>query len=70
MKDVTGQETIVAQSFSVDGTQPYFDFHQRLIIMSDIVCLVSSILDCFVYINNVVVLVALLPIPEFSALVL
>jgi len=32
---VAGDETLVEQQFSVDGTQPAFSFPQKYIIMSD-----------------------------------
>lgn len=41
MKDAGGMKTTVSQSFSVDGTQPYFDLLQRFILMSDHVTIVS-----------------------------
>jgi hypothetical protein len=41
VKDAAGKETTVSQSFSMDGTQPYFDFLQRFILMSDHVTIVS-----------------------------
>ena len=35
VQTVSGEETVVEQQFSVDDTQPSFQFYQRYIIMSD-----------------------------------